>query len=331
MPTVLITPEAYRDSDGPHVALLREAGFDIRYPVDPRFARGLAAEEKAVEELGVAEAVIAGGEWYTETILAALPRLRVIARSGVGYDRVDVAAATARRIAVTITPNANHEAVAEQALALLFAVAKSIVTGDRSTRSGEWPRAPLRPVRGQVLGIFGLGRIGRSMAVRAVALRMEVIAHDPFADEAFARAHDIELVDFDTLLARSDYLTIHCPLNDETRGLFDASVFAKMRPGSVLINTARGEIVDERDLIAALRNGPLTGAGLDVFEQEPPVRDNPLFEMDHVALSPHIAGMDTRSGADMALEAADSIIKLSRGDWPAGAVVNDELRDGWAW
>jgi phosphoglycerate dehydrogenase-like enzyme len=331
MPTVLITPEAYYEQPGPHVTLLREAGFTVSYPRNRYFTRGLGSEDEAVAELGVADAVIAGGEVFTEKVLANVPRLRVIARSGVGYDRVNVPAATAQGIVVTITPTANHEGVAEHALALLLAVAKGIVRNDRLTRAGGWPLMRTLPLRTKTLGILGLGRIGRSLAVRVRALGMPVLATETFPIEAFVREHRIELVDFETLLARSDYLSIHCPLNDATRGLFNASVFARMKQGSVLINTARGGLVVEADLLAALRSGHLGGAGLDVYEQEPTTADNPLFQLDNVAVAPHLAGADALSVENMAIEAAQGVIQLYRGGWPEGAVVNPELKGRWQW
>jgi phosphoglycerate dehydrogenase-like enzyme len=330
-PIVLITPEAMREVEAPYVDLCREAGFEVRYPKNPHLARGLCGEQEAVAELQGVSAVLAGGDIYSESILSALPDLKVIARVGVGYDRVDIGAATARGIPVTITPTSNHEAVAELALALLFAVTKSIVANDKLVRSGKWPRMLLTPLRGRTFGVFGLGRIGRSTAVRAAALGMDVLATEIHPDEDFAREHGVRLVDFDTLLAASDYLSIHCPLTEETRGLFDAQVFAKMKPGSVLINTSRGKLVVESDLHEALQSGRLSGAGLDVYEQEPPSPDNPLFRLDNVVASPHLAGTDESSLVGMGVEAASCVVKLSRGEWPDGAVVNDELRDGWKW
>lgn len=331
MPTVLITPEAMREVDGPYARLLRSAGFDIAYPRNPHFARGGCDEHETIEELSVADATIASGECYSEPVLSSLPRLRVIARCGVGYDRVDVAAATAREIVLTITPTTNREAVAELALALMFGVAKALVVNDRAVRSGVWPRKLLLPLRGKVLGIFGMGRIGSSLAMRARALGMRVMAAELQPDREFIRLHEIELVDFETLLAESDFLSIHCPLNERTQGLFDQRVLARMKPGSILINTSRGKVVVEKDLLAALQNGPLRGAGLDVFEQEPPSADNRLFQLDNVVLSPHLAGTDETSLEAMGVEAAQCIAQLYRGEWPTGAVINEGLRPTWRW
>ena len=331
MPIVLITPEAMREKNAPYVDMFREAGFEVRYPKNRYFARGLCDDQETIEELRDAAAVLAGGEGFSANVLSALPKLRVVARAGVGFDRVDVAAATARGIPVTITPTSNHEAVAELALALLFAVTKSIVVNDKHVRAGKWPRKLLTPLRGRTFGVFGLGRIGRSTAVRAAALGMKVIATETYPDKDFAREHGIRLVDFDTLLAASDYLSVHCPLTEETRGLFNKQVFDRMKRGSVLINTARGKLVVESDLLEALQSGQLAGAGLDVYEQEPPSVDNPLFQLDNIVASPHLAGTDLASLEGMGIEAADCIVKLYRGVWPEGAVINDELREGWKW
>ena len=330
-PIVLITPLTLKERQGPHLALFRDAGFQVRYPRDPQLARGHLSERETIEALRSAGAVIASGEVFSESVLSALPELRVVARAGVGYDRVDVAAATRQGVAVTITPTANHAAVAEHTLALILAVAKSIVPTDRQIRAGDWPVMASQPLRGRTLGLFGLGRIGRGVAARARAFDMSVIATETDPDHDFVAEHAIELVDFDTLLARTDVLTLHCPLTGETRGLFDRHVFARMKAGSTLVNTARGPLVVEEDLVEALRSGHLGGAGLDVFEGEPTAADNPLFELENVVVTSHRAGNDTRSVEDMASEAARGIINLHRGDWPSGAVVNDELRAGWKW
>lgn len=331
MPTVLITPEAMRDVPAPYVRILRDAGFEVRYPVNPLFARGLCSEAETIAELAACDATIAGGEHYSATVMKALPRLRVIARCGVGFDRVNVPAATTNGIPVTITPRSNYEAVTELTLALLFAVTKSLVVHDRSVRAGQWPRKLLMPVRDKTLGILGLGRIGTCLAFRSQLLGMKVIAHEKVPNLEFVRAQKIELVSLDQLLARSDFLSLNCPLNEETAGLFNKTTIAKMKPGAILLNTARGGLVVEADLVQALKSGHLRGAGLDVFELEPPDPNNPLFQLDNVVCSPHLAGTDELSLEGMGVEAATYIVKLHRGDWPDEAVVNKELRDGWTW
>ena len=331
MPTVLILPEMMREVSAPYVDILQEAGFEVRYPRNPLVGRGGCPDRDTVAELAVADATLASVENYHAEVLAALPKLRVIARAGVGYDRIDISAATSRRVAVTITPTANHEAVAEFALSLMFAVAKQLVANDKQIRAGHWSRQPLLPLRSRTLGILGLGRIGRSLARRGLALGMQVIATETYPDTEFLKAHPVELVEFDDLLARSDFLSVHCPLNGHTQGLFNERAFAKMKAGSVFINTARGPLVVEADLKWALESGHLAGAGLDVFEQEPPQPDNPLFSLDSTVVSPHLAGLDHLSLEAMGVEAATSIVKLYRGEWPGEAVVNQELQATWQW
>ncbi len=331
MPTVLITPEALREQPGPHVDLLRSAGFDVRYPRNPQFARGRDDQPATVAELAEIDATLASSEHYSRAVLSQLPRLRVIARTGVGYDRVDVGAATELGVVLTITPNSNHEAVAELTLALMLAVSKSIVINDQAVRAGQWPRKLLKPIRGKTLGLIGLGRIGRSTALRARALGMHVVAAENAPDNAFVAENQIRLVDLDTLLGVSDFVSLHCPLNDETKGMLDRRRFERMKPGAVLINTARGGLVNESDLIEGLRNGRPAAAGLDVQMQEPPDPANPLLAMDNVVFSPHLAGTDEVSLSAMAVEAAQALIELYQGRWPAAHIVNQQLQGRWRW
>ena len=329
--TVVIGGGEWIDESAACVGTLREQGFHVRMARDGRFAHGLASDGEEIKLLRGASAVIAFGERYPANVLESLTDLRVIARFGVGFDKVDIPAATANDIVVTITPNSNYEAVAEHALALMLAVARSIARWDKSMRQGEWPSRALRPLRGSTLGIVGLGRIGRSLAVRATAMKMRIMAAEPEPDEAFVREHGVELVDLETLLESSDYVSLHCPLSDETRGMIDGRKLALMKSDAVLINTARGGLIVEADLVDALESGRVAGAGLDVFEQEPADPGNPLFRLDNVVVSPHTAGSDVLSWEQMGNEATQCIIDLSTGRWPDGAVVNDELKGKWRW
>lgn len=328
MQTVVVSRES---TGSTHVRMLEESGFELRMVEDARFSRGLTGDEHVVEVLRGASAVIAHGEVYSATVLQNLPDLRVVARSGVGFDRVDIAAATANDVVVTITPTANHESVAEHALAMIMSLAKFLVSGDRSTRGGEWKRERRRPLRGSTLGIVGLGRIGRSLAVRALGLKMQVIASEVSPDEAFVKQHGIKLVDLDTLLRRADFVSIHLPLADETSGIIDGEKLGLMKPSAFIVNTARGGLIVEADLDEALRSGQIAGAGMDVFEREPTSSLTQLFELDNVIVSPHVAGIDDVSSEDMAVEAAQSIIDLSQGRWPEGAVVSADLKGDWRW
>jgi D-3-phosphoglycerate dehydrogenase / 2-oxoglutarate reductase len=329
MPTVLIGAEPIRRKPGPYRTLLEAAGFQI---VDPA-AEFKLSETDLLKYLPGCDAVVAGGETYSASILAACPNLRGIARTGVGYDAVDLEAATRQNIPVTITPGTNQDSVAEQAFALLLALSRDVVPHDRAIRSGSWVRTLLpRPIRGKTMGIVGLGRIGRSVAARALVFGMKVVAFDPVGDhEGFTSKHGIERVDFDDLLARSDVVSLHLPFAESTRGLFNRSVFARMKPGSLLINTARGGLIVEPDLLEALESGHLAGAGLDVFDREPPPTEHPFWALPNVVLTPHMAGVDERSMADMAELAARCIVDLYEGRWPAHCVVNPEVAPGWRW
>lgn len=331
MPVVLITPTSLLNVRGPWVSVLEDAGLTVAYPEDPTFTSGLHSVADCIHVLKDASAVIAGGEYFTPEIQAGLPNLRVIARAGVGYDRIDVPSATTNNILLTITPTANHEGVAEQVFALLFAIAKGVIENDARTRAGQWSSGLTSAVRGATLGLVGLGRTGRSTAIRGRAFGMHVLAAESHPDMAFAKHHGIELVNLDTLLSRSDYVSIHCPHNTQTEHMFNRKAFEKMKKGSVLINTARGKLVNEVDLLAALKDGHLSAAGLDVFESEPARAENPLFELKNVVVSPHLGGGDRLSQENMAVEAATCIAKLYRGEWPTGAVVNEQLRDTWKW
>ncbi len=328
MPTVLVGSEPIRHQPGPYRTILEAAGFEVVGPPH----QGRLTEADLLEWLPRSDAIIAGGETIPGSIIAASPGLRVIARTGVGYDAVDVAAASARKIAVTITPGTNQEAVAEQTFALLLALVKDITTHDRAIRQGTWVRTPLpRPLRGLTMGIVGLGRIGQAVATRAIAFGMKVIAFEPVENRPFNERHGITPVTFETLLAESDVVSLHFPLVEPTKGLFNRATFAKMKPGALLINTSRGGLIVEADLVEAIRSGRLGGAGLDVFNHEPPEPDNPLWSLPNVVLTPHLAGVDTRSMADMAEMAAQIIVDLHQGRWPGHCVVNPEVAPGWTW
>jgi D-3-phosphoglycerate dehydrogenase / 2-oxoglutarate reductase len=327
MPTVLISPEPLRHQPGPFREILKEAGFEcLDLPPGPT-----ATEAQLREVLPKVDAMLAGSEWLSAPILDIAPRLRVIARTGVGYDAVDVEAATARRIALTITPGANQESVAEQMFSLLLALARNIVVNDRLIRDGGWTRALVQPLRGKTLGLVGLGRIGRAVATRAIAFGMKVIAFDPVADAESDARLGVARRSLEELLAESDVVSLHLPLVPATRGLVNREFLARMRPGSYLINTARGGLVVEADLAASLASGHLAGAGLDVFNTEPPEPGNPLVHLPNVVSSPHLGGIDLKGMSDMAEMAARCVVSLYQGKWPEGCVVNNELAKDWRW
>ncbi len=327
MSNVLIGPSTLTKTDGPWLRTLTGAGFTPVYP--PR--QGLLTEAELLDLLPGVAASLAGSETYSARVLAACPNLRVVARVGVGYDAVDLAAATARGVAVTIAPNTNHDAVAEHTFALILGAAKRLADAHNAVKAGQWPRQATLPVRNRTLGIAGLGRIGKAVALRGAAFGMRLLAFEPFPDVSFVANHHVALVPFERLLAESDYLTLHLPLTPESKYLINRQALAKMKPTAFLVNTARGGLVCEADLCAALRERRIAGAALDVFECEPCPADNPLLKLDNVLLTPHNAGVDTQSRDDMALSAAEAIIDLSRGGWPAEKVVNPEVRAKFRW
>lgn len=324
MPKVLIASEAMRGKPGKHTEHLHAAGCEVVYP-DP--GQILKDEAGVLKTAAGCIGVIAANEPYSDEVLNGLPHLRVVARAGVGYDSVDVAAATKRGIAVTITPQANHQAVAEHAMALMLAVARSIVSNAIGTRDGRWPRRAIyTPLRGKTLGIVGLGRIGHSIATRAAAFGMRLIACEPKPDSAFANQNGIELVDLDTLLSQADFVTLHAPLTDQTRHLINAKTLARMKRGSFLINTARGGLVNEDDLLEALQSGHIAGAGLDVFAVEPVAPNHPLLALDNVVGTAHVASFDTQAIEDMISGAARCVAEIVQGRWPEECVVNPEVK-----
>jgi D-3-phosphoglycerate dehydrogenase len=326
MPKVLIAPMTLTKVQGPYRQALLDAGFELVLSrVDHQMV-----EDELLAALDGIDAALAGSEPYSARVIAARPQLRVIARVGVGYDAVDVAAATAHGIAVTTTPGTNHDSVAEHTFALLLGLSRDLVPQHLGVKSGGWPRRTTLPLRGAALGIAGLGRIGKAVALRGEAFGMKLLAYDPYPDHAFAAAHGIALMPFERLLAESDFLSLHLPVTAETHHLINRQTLKRMKPTAFLVNTARGALVNEADLLEALRAGRLAGAGLDVFEQEPPGK-SPLFELDNVLLTPHGAGTDRKSRDDMALSAAEAIVALSRGEWPAEKVVNPEVRPTFRW
>jgi phosphoglycerate dehydrogenase-like enzyme len=327
MQKILIAPMTLASQEGLYQKMLRDAGFELVFP-----SRALQlTEDELLRAIQGVKGALAGSEPYTRRIIESNPELRVIARAGVGYDAVDLAAANDRGVAVTITPGTNHDCVAEHTFGLILALAKGLIPQHLSMNAGGWPRQPNLPLRGQTLGIAGLGRIGKAVALRGESFAMKLLAHEPLADQAFVAKHKITLMTFDQLLASSDYLTLHVPLSAETRYLVNRRTLGLMKPTAFLINTARGGLVNEKDLFEALRAKRIAGAGLDVFEQEPTPANHPFFQLDNVVLTPHAAGTDLKSRDDMARSAAEAIIALSRGEWPAEKVVNGEVRKIFRW
>ena len=327
MPQVLIAPPYLQGVEGRHCEILREVGLEVYYPLS---GTDLRITHELMNQLDGIDAVLASIEPYPDEVFAA-SSLRVIARCGVGYDSIDIEAATRHNVLVTNTPGANKEAVAEHTIALMLAVAHGFPRRDREIRAGYWKRDSLPRLAGRTAGIVGLGAIGREVAVRCRALGMAVIATDPLLDEAWAADNDVTAVTLEELICRADVVTLHLPCTAETVGSFGAQAFSEMKQGAIFINVARGGLVDELALARALRSGHLLGAGLDVLLEEPPPRNHPLLQLDNVLLCPHMGGLDLESREAMANMAAENIALSYQGRPPEGRVVNAELVDDWTW
>ena len=258
-------------------------------------------------------------------LIAAGSRLIVVGRAGVGVDNVDLDAATRAGITVVNAPTGNTIAAAEHTLALLFGLARRIAAADASMRRGEWARARFTGVelRGRTLGIVGLGKIGQAIADRARALEMRVVASDPYVTPEQAALHGVDLTDLDRLLAEADAVTVHVPLTRATRDLIDAAAIARMKPGSLLLNVARGGVVNEAAVADALTSGHLGGAAFDVFEHEPPT-DSPLLHAPNTLLTPHLGASTEEAQVLVAEEVADQVLDVLAGR-PARYAVNAPL------
>jgi D-3-phosphoglycerate dehydrogenase len=258
-------------------------------------------------------------------LIAAGTRLVVIGRAGVGVDNVDLDAATRAGIVVVNAPTGNTIAAAEHTLALMYALARRVPAADASLRRGEWKRSSFTgtELRGKTLGIIGLGKIGLAIADRARAMEMAILGHDPYVSAEQAANHGVELIELDELLGRADVLTVHVPVTRETRGLIDAEAIARMKPTAFVLNVARGGVVDEADLAAALREGRLGGAAIDVFEHEPPA-GSPLLDAPNTVLTPHLGASTAEAQVLVATEVAGQLLDVLEGR-PARYAVNAPL------
>ena len=273
------------------------------------------------------DAVVARSPRFTARTLESAERLTIIARFGVGYDTVDIPACTGAGVVVTITPDGVRRPMAETVLTMLLALSHRLTIKERDLRAGRWQdrvrHLGLGP-EGRTLGLIGIGNIGAEVFRLVAPLGMRHLAHDPYADPAVAESLNIALVDLETLLRESDFLSVNCPLNDETRHLIGSAELSFMKPTSYLINTARGGIVDQAALIDALRSDRIAGAGLDVFEREPIDPDNPLLELDNVILTPHDLNFTDASWRGNGVSAFKSVACVARGEVPPN-VVNPEV------
>jgi D-3-phosphoglycerate dehydrogenase / 2-oxoglutarate reductase len=298
MTAVAITPRSFRQTPGEHHDLLAESPLDVR----------LADKDRPLDEAELTELVrgceglIVGVDPVTERVLEAGP-LRVVVKYGSGTDNIDLGAAERLGVKVSSTPGANARSVAELTIALLLALARHLAAHDRVVRAGSWSRQGAIELAGKRLGVVGYGAVGREVARLAACLAMEVVAHDPFVETA-----EVDLVGLDELLASSDAVSLHVPLDDSTRGMIGAKALERMRSGALLVNTARGGLVDEDALADALSSGRLGGAALDAFAAEPPI-GSPLLGLENVVLSPHAGAATAEAAQRTALQAVRQLLR----------------------
>ncbi len=280
------------------------------------FAKGAAHADAVITSWGIR---------FDEAVISELEQCVVIGLGSVGVDMVDVDAATRAGIVVTNCPDVFIEEVADHAMMLILATARRTKQMDRFATTGEWRHG--RPLLnhvprllGQTLGLVSFGNVARCTARRAKAFGMHVVAYDPYVSELTISEYGVEPVSFGELLERADYVSVHSPHNAETEHLLNAAAFARMKDGVAVINTARGPIIDEPDLVAALESGKVAAAGLDVLEQEPPAPDNPLLAMDNVIVTPHVASATTRMRPTARRRVGQEVAMVLRGKWPMSCV-----------
>jgi glyoxylate reductase len=308
---------------GRAVSLLEEQGHDVEVWQDEL----PPPHDVLLERIAGVDAVLAMlTERFDAGTFACAPRLRIVANMAVGYDNVNLADAAAAGAWVTNTPGVLAATTADFAFALMLAAARNVVSSERETRQGAWrtwsPTGYLGPdVHGATLGIIGLGEIGREMALRARGFGMVVLAATRTPRHADARELGLRQVDLDTLLAQSDFVSLHVPLTPETRRMIDMAALRKMKRSAILINTARGPVVDQDAVVLALREGLIAGAALDVTDPEPLPLDHPLFSLPNVLITPHIASASVATRSRMAEMAAQNIIAALRGERPPNAVA----------
>jgi D-3-phosphoglycerate dehydrogenase len=316
-PFVAVADSVFPDLDTAR-AVLAAIGADLQLASD-------ATPEAILKIAAGADALLVTYAKITADMIGQMKRCRIISRFGIGVDNVDLDAATAAGIVVTKVPDYCTDEVSDHALALLLALVRKIPLSNGHVHAGRWEMkavVPIHRLRGSVLGLVGFGRIPQLLAPKARSFGLRVIASDPFApDEAFAREH-VERVEFADLLKQADYVSIHSPLLPETRNLFNAGVFQQMKPGSYLVNTARGPIVDEVALARALDEGRLAGAALDVMPQEPPV-NSPLLGRENVIITPHTSFYSEESLLELQRKAAEEVVAVLSGR-PARNPVNPE-------
>lgn len=314
---ILLTTTSFQDTPGSHHDLLASRGYEIVRE------RGPLPESRMLELAGEFDAILCGDDAITRAVLEkSLPRLKVLAKYGIGLDKIDLASATALKIPVTFCPGVNHTTVAEHTFALLLALCRNLVEEANFVRAGQWKRITGHELHGKSIGIVGLGRIGKEVAKRSVAFGMTVFGYGNHWDESFASENGVtRLANPDELFRRCDVVTLHTMLTDRTRHLVNAARLALAKPGLLLVNCARGEIVDTAALLDALRSGHLGGYAADVMGEEPPPLVHPLLTAPRTIITPHIGSRTYENVVRQASMAAQNLINVLEGK-PALAQAN---------
>jgi D-3-phosphoglycerate dehydrogenase len=309
---VLLTTTSFQDTPGSFHDLLASKGYELVRE------RGPLPEARMLELAGDFDGFLCGDDAITRAVLQkSLPRLKVISKYGIGLDKVDVKAATELKIPVCFTPGVNHTAVAEQTFLLLLALEKNFTYAVDATRKGQWKRKTGHEIMGKTIGIIGLGRIGREVAIRARAFGLAILGYDIYWDEAFAAEQGVKrAATVNEIFAAADYISLHTNLTPETRDMINAASIAKMKKGVILLNCARGEIVNTKDLVAALHSGQVGGYGADVLDQEPPPPDHPLLREPNCIVTPHIASRTFESVQRQATMSVKNLIAVLDGQKP---------------
>lgn len=297
---------------------LLEAADDVEFDV-----RTGLSEVELIDAIGEYDGlIIRSGTTVTEAVLEAAAKLKVVGRAGVGIDNVDVRAATRHGIIVLNTPSANTIATAEHAMALMLAAARNLALAHAAMTDGRWERSNYTGTElyGKTLAVLGFGRIGQRVTERAQAFGMKVVAYDPFVPESVARDANVELLDLDDVLAAGDYFTLHMSMTDETRGIINEANIAKMKPTAIIVNAARGGLVDEAAIAAALDDDTLGAFATDVYSSEPPPPENPLVGHPRVTHTPHLGASTTEAQRDVALQVVSQVMSAVRGDEVADSI-----------
>lgn len=313
---ILLTTTSYQDTPGPHHDVLARSGLKVvraRGPLTEAQVLDLIASNNGFDGL------LNGDDHITAKVidaaLAAPNKLKVIAKYGIGLDSIDVKHATSKKLPVLFTPGVNHTTVAEHAFGLMIAIAKHFWVHLRSTKKGEWKRVTGNELFGKTIAVLGVGRIGKEVIKRAAAFEMKSVGFDLYWDEAFARQYNVNrAATVEEAIAGADVVSLHMNLDEKNRGMFNAALLGKMKKGAILINTARGGLVNEADIVAACKSGQLLGYATDVLDKEPQPADHPFKDVDNIIVTPHVGSRTFESVERQAMRATLNIINFLKGE-----------------